>query len=560
MDVKRINITISEDAARSCSATIAAPATIDLDSYLGQSFAYSYSAGTADNTSGALLFKGKILSANYNPSADEITLQCSDLRKVKLNGMSDQAVDDLVPGPDLPEDSILTGEARINDRLKRAAGHVELTANGTPRYTAYDSPAGSISVTSNDDLCVTTPSGGNSSAGGSPINTIGLEVEYSYNVNRSRICNFNWNDQGRAIPYITGEERLPAWDALTTVLDNIDASVLSVGAKFLPSPAWIPQGSGAPFLWPGDAYNKIITGAAGVLQDKWNQKVTEKFTVTLSAGSTGSLGEARQSIFVKYTTVSDPTDWEESKVACKYNEFGPQAGIHTNPDIVQTFINGKHENHFGHYATALNGFELGEKYHVFRDYLALDEEIKRAMLEAQVTIKRSHRIGRLSTTTIIDPSADVTQNISIVSGKVSASGKAGNIAMNINTETGQATMTTTLYIPILAGGTDGALVPTDEMPIETLPIDNSVNYEIPADTYTFIGPNGQQGKTGLCFEGASKSATTIIVDPSASEAFIKSKLASSMQFVVSLPDINDEMMDTFDVDRPEANQTITVKV
>ena len=591
MEILRATVTISEDAARTANITYQAGQTVDLEALLGSKLSYSYSAGTAGAYGGATLFNGVVLSAAYNPESDTVTVTASDLRRVVLSSLSNDDIDALIPALDI--DSEIIGYDRITRRLEMAAGHVELDVNRKPRYTGYDSSAGSISITSGDAIC--EPLVGSASAGSSPVNEITLNVAYTYPVLRTRTMTFRWEAPQDYFKRQLGSDlRLPVWDGVVDALSDVDCRVTKIGARFLQGPGVIDMFTGADavnatsvgpgsgkFLWLGDPFVKKVSGVAATLVDRWTQDITEHFEIILSAGSSQQLGVSKKAVTVNYATEYDSTLWEEDLSGINFDFVAPEIGSAENPDISgvfdgeKTFLTGSTNWKQG------SETQTGETQDAKRDYTELNKVINLEVEKARIAMQRSHRIGRTTVTSIIDPSADVTKTMNATLNKISASGKIGNVVFTIDHEKNTAQMSVTSYNAILKGGADSLLAATDELNLGILPVDN-VNLAIKGGNNLHVG-DIFEGLNGACYsEGDGYSVTSYSGDISDADHVEKStnkrdKLIAKMEartgfrsvtqtangpfrFCVSPPDVSDQSIDKFEIDRPEAKQNLTVKI
>jgi len=608
VEILRATITISEDAARTARIVYQADAAVDLEAMLGTTLNYSYSAGSAGAFGGGALFNGVILSANYDPSSDTVTATASDLRKVILGALSNDEIDDLIPSI-VAIDADIVGYERITKRLEMAPGHVELDVNRKPRYTDYNSNAGVVSVASEDAIC--EPLVGSAASGSSPVNEVTLNVAYSYPVLRTRLMTFKWEAPQNYFKRQLGSDlRLPVWDGVRDALSSIDCRVIKVGARFLQAPGLIDMFTGADapsatsvgpgsgkFLWLGDPHVKKVSAVAATIEDRWTQNITEHFKVVVSAGSSRQLGVSKKAVSVDFATEYDSSVWEEDLDALDFNLVSPEKGSAENPDISGAF-DGKKT-----YLTSSNSWkegaklqDTGETKQGVRDYKELNKVVYLEVEKARVAIQRSHRIGRTTVTSIIDPSADVNKLLSITLNKVSSSGKVGNVVFNIDHEKNTAQMTATSYNSIFKGGADSTLAVTEDLDLDIIPEDN-VNLQIEGGNIQYVG-SVFDGLNGACYsEGDGYSLTSYDVrkqggegegqDPNSQVGYgytktgansdLRKKLEAieeankltqhytltadgTFRFCVSPPDVSAESIDKFDIDRPEAKQKISVKI
>ncbi len=536
-DTTRISITAEEGAARTASISYKLKAdTLDLEALIGGEVVVTFTGFANGVASGATLFTGTVLSASYQLDSNEVTLSCSDNLQAVVNRMSNAEIEALVPGQwhdAVFGDERPSGWDYLQVLLESAPGTVELDAYGRVRYTPWAGSGGALTISTDSMVC----DGQNVSASrafSSPVNSVLITVNHRYELLRGSVMRYQY-DYGDTCQWHETSKRMMPYQMLVDALGKDGRLLRAFSAKFLEPPGVVCSG----IAWIGDRIFKLVRACGFILEDRWAQQVTEEVQVLVTnQASISKYGENRDELRVGIEVEADVEGWVEPDGAViDPDAIGPEMFATVNPDINATVYPGMEDADVGNVASS----ELGSVVANMGDYAAVNDALAVAVAVARNRIKEAHRIGRVSARTKLNPFVDVDKVASIDAGKVSASGKIGQVVFDIDVENCSAMMTTTLFTTIAQGG-------SDTQPMEVVPPGDAEypacagSYDVSLPTVVNGGEKPAEDFSGLWFSGAQTDEE------------------SDMRFAIADPGAADECTQHWEFRREDQDQVIGVEV
>lgn len=536
-------ITISAEEGQSRTATIVYQSTGDetLSDYVGKQVVYDFQSDAASG----VLFTGTIDTAAYSPTENTITLQCSDNLQKSLDNMTDQEIEALIPGQfhRAMFSEKKTGWEYAQQLLKSAQGTLDLSPHGVARFTPW-------TVTESVDFSggvfdkTLQASQGNTS---SIINDLTIKVSHRYDLQRARRTRFLYERtqceviMGGINPdsFGSGSTRTLLYEMTYDAIDKMDAECIGFHAKMINSGSFSCNNS---TILVNAAFWHRIWDTGCVLEKRWYQSVTETFDIRLkSLSSIAKYGDKTSELSCSLEHERDDDSWTDEQPVIDIEAIGPEPDSYTHPDVKKGLISGLEND----YVSSIGWQQfLGDTMTMpisDDDYNDINAAVTVAVAIADATIKRSHRTGRVSFETIINPNVDIITRGSVsILGLGSASGKIGNIEYNIDfTPTGaKATQKTTLY---LFDGLDGTTTAVADISIpedDEYPADETYVSDINMAVGENLGWPIPDTFNGLGYEGAAND------------------INAKMVWQIHLPAIAENLTDNVDFARPDANQDL----
>jgi len=499
----RIRITAEEGAARSAEISYqAVDDTLDLEALIGGKVGVTFTGFANGVASGSTLFTGTVISAAYSLADDEVTLTCTDGLQQVVNAMTREQIEALVPGvwhPALYGDEKPEGWDYLQMLLESAPGTVELDAQGHVRYTPWNGSGASMTIGTDSMVC-DRQNVSASRAFSSPVNKVLIRLSHRYELFRGAVTRYQY-DYGDVCQWHNNSKRMMPYRMVTDAIAKDGRLVRGFSAKFLEPPGSVCGG----IIWLGDKFFKLVRAFGVVLEDRWSQQVTEKIEVAVAnAASVAKYGENADSIDVALDIEADVEAWTDDPGRVVDPEaIGPEIGSALNPDIGETVYAGVDD------VASVAASELGAAAANMGDYDAVNAALAAAVAVAKNRIRGSHRIGRVTATTKLNPFVDVDKSATIDAGRVSASGKIGQVVFDIDVKSCRADMTVTLFTSVAQGGVD-----TDPAPIAAPGDDEypacSGSSDITLSTVTNGGEEPPDTLNGLWFSGEQTSDDSVM--------------------------------------------------
>lgn len=424
-----VTISAEENGARAASLTVRGPATAQA----GQTLTLTLAVDAAQS----LLYRGRIVRAQFSPDTDTTALSCSDGLQSLADRLSRAQIDHLTPGAISPPGASTLGYAYLMARLSTVPMSAVVRADGVLAIVPWSASAssrtlnrllhGSFSLerAAAEDA---TASGGSGSAGGAApaIRRKGwdLTLELSWiRAARMRYSSGWWAGEVDLCKWLD-HWPLPDEDTVRRAVEGCGWTVdsLSVG-KMVLRPGWVTCNDSTFGLLIAPGTTPPAVAAQWQLSKRYTR--TMKATCTLQLRERGTRPGDPVDVTTLRLSVKDPRDGRD------WMDYG--AGV----TALQTDANGDD------YADLIDLREAGVQFGTpLQDAQA---SISSALQGVAVTIAQaatqltqSRRRSTASATTLIDPTLDIGQTLTLEHPKLAFTGVVTRVTHTLDTQRGSA--------------------------------------------------------------------------------------------------------------------------
>ncbi|ABC29681.1 hypothetical protein HCH_02907 [Hahella chejuensis KCTC 2396] len=399
-----ISIEAEEDSARVAQFTfVPESGVIDPDQYLGAAVEVFYLEGGSEFR----LFRGLVDVSEYSMGDGIFSLTCTDNRQEHIERLSVSMVDALGGAySDHVFDGYTTITQYFEDVLSTIPASYDLDVNGVPVLSSWAPPAeheliDSQYITDSVDVVLASRR--------DLLNEVKIFIDYRYPVLRERSHAYQWNAPFTFLEFLTTKNHtLPNRDMIEGAVSGTGWSLKgSVSYTLQPESGYISLGGGKGTNWIIDEQLRqyLALGANFVIATRWDQTLTERYALTVSApAEIAAIGAITQSENIVLDFDNPVTEFDSFLV---------------DPPGATSYV----------------GLD---KAWVLSDYDALQSAVNCAYRKAVKDILGSHRQNSVTFSMPINPVAERSDYMHLLSIQVEAKGKVRRVRHDLNLDTGAA--------------------------------------------------------------------------------------------------------------------------